>query len=414
MTSKATMTRRALMKRAGNAGLAIAALGFPTFLRAAPEEILVGAIHPLTGPLAVDGQSVANGCLLAIEQKNAAGGIQSLGGATIKLINADHQFKPQIGASETERLIREGAVAILGTFSSAVTMQTTKIAEKHGVPHIVSVAVADEITSRGFTYTFRVQPNATDMASQSVTYIREVCDAKGVNFKTVAVLHENTFGAALYNRIAKFAPEHGFEVVDHIPYSARASDLTTEISKIKAMNTDLIFDSGYLNDGLLKMRTYRDLRVEPKGGIIGVANACYSNPNFIRELGRVSEFIMDGNYWHNPVSPFAQEVIKQFEARFQSPFQSHTVWGYNSALVLIDALERAASTNHEKLREAIARTNLAKHIAPGKAIVFNEQGQNINATVTLQQILDGKIHVVLPKEYANAEPVFPIPGWSKL
>ena len=180
------------------------------------------------------------------------------------------------------------------------------------------------------------------------------------------------------------------------------------------MNADLIFDSGYLNDGLLKMRTYRDLRVEPKGGIIGVANGCYSNPTFIKELGKMAEAIMDGNYWHNPTSAFARDVIKQYETKFNASFQSHTVWGYNAALVLIDALERAASTDPAKLREAIAKTNLKQHIAPGDAIVFNEQGQNINATVTMQQIQNGQIRVVLPKAYADADPIFPIPGWSKV
>lgn len=413
MTSSAIPTRRAFLTSAGTAGLALA-LGVPVIGRAQPKEILVGSLHPLTGPLAPDGHSVANGVQLAIEQKNAAGGIKSLGGAKIKLVNADHQFKPAVGAAEAERLIREGAVALLGAFASAVAMQTTQIAEKHGIPHIVTVAVADEITERGFKFTYRVQPNATGMAGQTVKYVRELCALKGVNFKTVAVLHENTFGAALFNRVAKVAPQYGFEIVGNIPYAARAADLTTEVSKVKAMNADLIFDSGYLSDGLLKMRTYRDLRVEPKGGIIGVANGCYSNPNFIKELGRVSEAILDGNYWHNPNSAFARDVIRQYEARFNAPFQSHTVWGYNAALVLIDALERAGSTDPAKLREAIARTNLKQHIAPGEAILFNDQGENSNATVTMQQIQNGTIRVVLPKPYADAEPIFPIPGWSKL
>jgi branched-chain amino acid transport system substrate-binding protein len=410
---RGSVSRRAFVASAGAAGLA-ATLGAPALLRAQPKEILVGSIHPLTGPLAPDGQSVANGVQLAVEQKNAAGGIKSLGGARLRLANADHQFKPPVGAAEAERLIREGAVALLGAFASAVAMQTTQIAEKHGIPHIVTVAVADELTERGFKTTFRVQPDATGMASQTVKYVRELCTLKGVNFKTVAVLHENTFGTALFNRVAKAAPQHGFEIVGNVPYAARAADLTTEVSKVKAMNADLIFDSGYLGDGLLKMRTYRDLRVEPKGGIIGVANGCYSNPNFIKELGRVSEAIMDGNYWHNPNSAFAAEVIKQYEARFNAPFQSHTVWGYNAALVLIDALERAASTDPAKLRDAIAKTSLARHIAPGEAIVFNERGQNANATVTMQQIQNGKIRVVLPKPYADAQPIFPIPGWSKV
>ncbi len=413
MTSKATVSRRAFLTSAGTAGLA-AAMGVPRRVGAQPKEILVGSIHPLTGPLAPDGASVANGCQLAIEHKNAAGGVKSLGGARIKLVNADHQFKPQVGAAEAERLIREGAVALLGAFASAVAMQTSQIAEKHGIPHIVTVAVADEITERGFKTTFRVQPNATDMAVQTVRYVRGICALKGLEFRTVAMLHENTFGTALFNRVAKAAPQYGFEIVGNIPYAARAADLTTEVNKVKAMNADLIFDTGYLNDGLLKMRTYRDLRVEPKGGIIGVANGCYSNPTFVKELGRVSEGIMDGNYWHNPTSAFARDVIKQYEARFNASFQSHTVWGYNAALVLIDALERAASADPAKLRDAIAKTNLKQHIGPGEPIVFNDQGQNTNATVTMQQIQKGQIRVVLPKAYADADPIFPIPGWSKV
>jgi branched-chain amino acid transport system substrate-binding protein len=412
MTTMRT-SRRTFLRMTGTATVAVT-VGVPTLLRAQPKEIVIGSIHPLTGPLAPDGGSVANGAQLAIEQKNAAGGIKALAGARIKLLNTDHQFKPQVGAAEAERLIREGAICILGAFASAVTMQTTQIAEKHGVPHIITVAVADELTERGFKFTFRVQPNATDMAVQTVKYVREVCTLKKLPFKTVAAIHENTFGTALYTRVAKAAPQHGFEVVGNIPYAARAADLTTEISKLKAMNADLIFDTGYLNDGLLKMRTYRDLRVEPKGGIIGVANACYSNPNFVKELGKVAEAIMDGNYWHNPQSPLARDAIAAYEKRFNAPFQSHTVWGYNAALVLIDALERAGSAEPQKLRDAIAKTNLTQHIAPGEAIVFNEQGQNQNATVTLQQVQQGKIRVVLPKAYADAEPVFPIPGWSKL
>jgi branched-chain amino acid transport system substrate-binding protein len=395
------------------AGLA-AALGVPLAGRAQPTEILVGSIHPLTGPLAADGHSVANGVQLAIEQRNAGGGIASQGGAKIRLVNADHQFKPQAGAAEAERLVREGAVALLGAFASAVAMQTTQIAEKHGIPHLITVGVADELTERGFRYTFRVQPSATDMAGQSVKHVREVCTLKQAPFRTVAVIHENTFGTALFNRIAKVAPQHGFEILGNVSYAARAADLTTEIAKVKAMNADLIFDTGYLNDGLLKMRAYRDLRVEPRGGIIGVSNGCYSNPTFIKELGRVGEAIMDGNYWHNPNSAFARDVIRQYEQRFKAAFQPHAVWGYNAALVLIDALERAGVTDPQKLREAIARTNLKQHIAPGEAIVFNAQGQNANATVTLQQIQDGRIRVVLPKPYADADPIFPIPGWGKL
>jgi branched-chain amino acid transport system substrate-binding protein len=413
MTTMPRLSRRTFVRGAGAAAIAAVA-GAPRLLRAQPKEILVGSIHQLTGPLAPDGGSVANGAQLAIEQKNAAGGIGALGGARLRLVNADHQFKPEVGAAEAERLIREGAVCLLGAFGSAVTMQTTQIAEKHGVPHIITVAVADELTERGFKFTFRVQPSATDVAVQTVKHVRDLCTLKNTPFKTVAAIHENTFGTALYTRIARAAPQHDFEIVGNIPYAARAADLTAEISALNALNADLIFDTGYLNDGLLKMRTYRDLRVEPKGGIVGVANGAYSHPYFVKELGGASEAIMDGNYWHNPQSALARDVIAAYEKRFNLPFEPHTVWGYNAALVLIDALERAGSAEPGTLRDAIAETNLATHVAPGEAIVFDRQGQNANATVTLQQIQQGRIRVVLPKAYADAEPVFPIPGWSKL
>ncbi len=411
---KGRISRRAFLKVAGMATLGTSTVGFPAVLRgAAPKEILIGSIHPITGPLAYDGTSLAQAVELAADQKNAAGGIKSMGGAKLKVLLMDSEGKPKVGEAAAEKLIRDGCICLLGTYQSPVAMVTTHVAERHGIPHLITVAVADEILERGFKYTFRVQPDATNMAEMTCKYIRQLSEKFNISLKTISCMHIAGFGAVVYNKLVRFAPKYGFETIGNVSYGIGVSDLTTEISKIKAMNADVIVDVGYLPDGILKVKTYSDLKVEPKGGIIGCANGAFSNPSMVKELGRLAEFIMDGNYWHNPRSPLARSVIIEYNRRYTKVvFQSHAVHAYNATLVLIDALERVGTTDPAKLRDAIARTSLKEHIAPGGPIEFDTTGQNKNALATLQQVQKREIKVVLPDEYSDAKPIYPIPPWS--
>lgn len=410
---KSGLSRRSFLKAAGVSGLATA-VGFPTVIgRAQPKEILIGSLHPVTGPVAYDGLSVANGFLLAIEHKNAAGGIKSLGGAKMKVILMDTEAKPKVGESAAEKLIRDGCVALAGCYNSPVTMVTTQVAERNGIPFLVTISVADEILERGFKYTFRVQPDSSNMAELTCKYARQLADQYKVPLKTLAALYISGFGTSIFNKLQKFGPKYGFDVIGGVSYGFGVSDFTTEISKIKGMNADVIMDTGYLADGILKLKTYADLKLEPKGGIFGCANGAYSNPTTVKELGRLAEFLMDGNYYYNPRSPLAKRVIEDFGKRFRDVrFQSHSVPAYDAALVLIDALERAASTEPKKIRDAIAATSLKEHVSPGGAIEFDSTGQNKNGMITLQQVQKREIRLVLPDEYSDAKPVYPIPPWS--
>ena len=410
---KKSMSRRTFLKGVGAAGLA-SAIGFPAVVgRAQPKEILIGSVHPITGPTAYDGLSIADGFLLALEHKNATGGIKSLGGAKMKVILMDTESKPKVGESATEKLIRDGCVAIAGAYNSPVTMVTTQVAERGGIPFLVTISVADEILERGFKYTFRVQPDSTNMAELTCKYARDLSTKFNVPLKTIASLYISGFGASIFNKTQKFASKYGFEVVGGVSYGFGVSDFTTEISKVKGMNSDVIFDTGYLADGILKLKTYADLKVEPKGGLFGCSNGAYSNPTTVKELGRVTEFLLDGNYYYNPRSPLSKRVIEDFGKRFKDvAFQSHSVYGYDPGLVLCDALERAGSADPKKIRDAIAATSLKEHVAPGGAIEFDATGQNKNAMITLQQIQKREIKLVLPEEYADAKPIYPIPPWS--
>lgn len=405
------LKRRDFLKTGAMAGgaVAIGSMGFPAILKAAPKEIVIGHIHPLSGFLAFDGKELKNGVKLAVKEINEAGGIKSLGGARLKLMAADSEGKPDVAIREVERLYKAGAVAITGCYQSSVTLVATQIAEKFKVPFVVSVAVADKVTARGFKYTFRIQPNAKQMASQAVKHLSEIIKASGSSAKTIAYLHDNTaFGKPLSAHVANFAPQYGLTVIEDVPYSPRAADVSTEVGKIKAAGADIILDTGYFGDGVRVYKTMKDLRVKAQA-IMGCANGAFSHPKFIKELGAITENVMDGNYRANPLSALTQKAFANYKGIYGNEMGASTVFSYQAAYVIADAIERAGSTDRKAVRDALAKTNMTNHILPQGPIVFGKDGQNINAQAAVTQIQGGAVKVVWPSKYAEAKPVFPVP-----
>ncbi len=411
VTKKTGQTRREFLKTVAVAGGAAAAggLGFPAILRAQPKEIPIGHIHPLSGFLAFDGQELANGLKLAVEEINAAGGIKSMGGAKLKVLTGDSEGKPQVAIREVERLYKAGAVALTGCYQSSVTLVATQIAEKFKIPFVVSVAVDDKVTDRGFDYTFRVQPNARQMSRDTVEYLSEIIKASNSGAKTIAYLHDDTaFGTSLSGHVIDFAPEYGLEVVLDVPYSPKSADVTTEVAKIKAAGADIVMDTGYFGDGVRVYKTMHDVRLQCQG-IVGCGNGAFSHPKFIEELGGITEHVLDGNYRANPLSKLTQQALAHYKEVYGREMGASTVFAYVAPYVIADALERAGTTDRAALRDALAATNITEHILPQGPIVFDENGQNKNASAAMMQILDGEIKVVWPKKYAQAEPIFPVP-----
>lgn len=129
-----------------------------------PMTIYIGGLHPLTGGLAADGIQMDTAIQMAIAEINAAGGIKSLGGAQLAYLSADTTGTGEVGQTEAERLISEGAVALIGAFQSSVTTTIAAVSEREGVPLVIDVALSDSILDQGYTYTFRPMANATTVA----------------------------------------------------------------------------------------------------------------------------------------------------------------------------------------------------------------------------------------------------------
>ena len=406
--SRDRVSRRSFLRTAG----AVAVVGaMPGIGRAQGKEVKVGYILPVTGPLAFEAQLALNGLQLAVDEVNAAGGIKSLGGAKLVLLPGDTQQKVELGNSEAARLIDQGVAALIGPFSSLVAYSVRQLTEKNKTPFLLLAAVADNLTEGGLRYVFRVQPNGKAMATLTMNNMFEMAKASNVSIKRVAMMHEDgNFGTTMGNHVEAFGGKLGYTLVQRIPYSLKSPDFTAELSKVKASRPDLLVISGYYGDSKIIAETAAKLRIGVHA-LVGLANAAYSNPKFIADNRELTDQLFDGNYWHNPKSDRAKAVFAAYQKRFNATLTSHGVQAYAVIGVLKDALERAGSADREKLRDALAKTNLADHILPQDAIKFDETGENVNATPALLQVQGGKPVVVGPARFAEAKPVFPVPKW---
>ena len=257
-----------------------------------------------------------------------------------------------------------------------------------------------------------MQPNARAMATLTLGNRIEMSKNAGLVVKRVAIMHEDgNFGTTMGNHVEAFAAKMGYEVVQRVPYNLRSPDFTAELSKVKAARPDLLVISGYYGDSKLIAETASKLRIGVNA-LVGLANAAYSNPKFIAENRELTDLLFDGNYWHNPQSPRARAVFEAYQKKYGSVMSNHGVQGYQVTFVLKDALERAGSTDREKVRDAIAKTNLTDHILTQDAIRFDDSGENVNATPALLQVQGGKPVVVGPARFLEAKPVFPVPKWK--
>ena len=246
------------------------------------KEIKIAQVHPMTGALAVIGQSAKRGHELAVEEINAAGGIKSMGGATLVLLNGDSQGKPEIGMGEAERLIRDGAVALMGCYQSGVTLPVTQIAEKNHVPFVIPMSISDQILERGFKYTFRVIYSSSMAAQKCVDYIKELGKLSGKNISTLGLIYEDTlFGKSTADGLKIAAKGAGLSIVADISYPHKTTDLSSEVAKVKAANPDILIPITYVTDGILLVRTMADMNVNTLA-IVGAGNSGFTDPSYIK------------------------------------------------------------------------------------------------------------------------------------
>src|SRR6478752_6198646 len=407
------MQRRQFNKALATAG-ALAALSPLNLARAQSQKLKIGVILPLTGYLAQIGLSCKKGSDLA------PGVIKEMLGVDIELMTADFETNVDTARTRAERLIQEGANVLVGPFDSGAAAAIAQVAEQRGVPFVINIAAAPQITEQGYKYVFRNFQTAQDIVRNGLSLIGELFQATNTIPRTAVFMHVNdTFGQAMAKGIGAAMPrltQLPFKIVDQISYDPAAKDLTVEVSKAKASNADFLLLVCRLNDAILLRREMVKQRWNPMG-IVSPGSPGMYEEQYFKTLGKLSEHSISNVPWYNPNSKLTKVVEKAFKK--QNPKDNLVFHGLNAGftfeaiLIAADAFKRAKSTDPKTLADAIRQTNITEKMTLGAPIKFNAKGQVEGIGSACVQNLNLLPTVVLPTAAATAKPVFPVPGYKK-
>ena len=387
--------RRDFLKNsAGAVALATFAIARKAF---AAEPVNIGGLYPVTGSFAQIGQGCANAAKLAVQMVNDAGGIKSLGGAKLNLILSDVQSDPTVTRTETDRLISGNKLsAIHGCFASALTLIASEVAERAKMP-LLTGSSSDQL-NKDRHYTFTPFSRASQFALAQLQMSKLVSDSP-----KVAVIFENTaFGTSTSNGLREQASGQGVEIVMFEPYSAGLTDASPLINKVKASGANMLFPVSYLNDLILIIRAIKQngLQIAINGGSGG-----FVIPDFYKNVGSVAEGLLGVAHWNHDINADAQRVNDVYKKQYGEFLFEYAGGLVAQTFMIADALERAASADPQKVRDALTTLDVSSGYAamsPGGRVKFGPDGKNIYAHPVGVQWQHADLATVFPKDDARA------------
>jgi branched-chain amino acid transport system substrate-binding protein len=248
-------------------------------------------------------------------------------------------------------------------------------------------------------------------------FMRDYQQKTGIKLSSVGILHEDTLWGADSGRVQeKMAGDGRYQVTNNIAYRAKTTSLTSEVQRLKAANPDVLMPSSYTSDAMLFLRTAKELDYNPK--LLIAQNAGYTDPTFVKTMGKDAEGVITR-------SPFNQDLsdriplIRQLNARFKKfsngrDLSDVPVRAFTGFITLVEAINRAGSTDAEKIRKALTETNIPKEqlIVPWDGIRFGPTGHNELVRGILMQVQKGNYCTIYPFEVASCEVLYPMPSWS--
>lgn len=387
----------------------------------AQQNVKVGGLFPLSGNAASAGQQAKAAVELAVDIVNGkypdvtgmpAVGLPGLKGGKIELTFADHQGNPSTGQSQALRLIQQEKVsALIGAYQSSVTFAGTQVAERYGTPWVVGDSVASNITGRGFKFTFRVTPIASDFAYNYMDFLNDV-KKMGHPVKTVATVYENTdYGTSIAETLRKAIKEKGFDLIAEIPYAANTTDVSSQVLQLKDKKPDAVIFVSYTSDTILYMKTLKQLDYKPP--IVIGDDSGFSDPAFIKNVGTISQGAVNRSAWDvGKPGSITAKINELFKVKTGYDMDDTSGRNMQAMFVLADAINRAGSAKSDAIQAALQKTDLKpEQLMMGyKGVKFDETGQNTLAATYLIQLQGANYVAVWPEKSATAKMQIPFKG----
>lgn len=370
----------------------------------ASDVIKIGAVLPMTGNAAVFGEKFQNAYSMAIEEINAAGGVN---GKKLQLVIEDSQERPQVGKTATEKLVSDKDVLVLtGGRSSGVTLVEAQVAEENQIPYLIDHGSSDLATRSGYEYVFRMNPTAGMYTNALKDYFDENPPKSVVHINV-----DNAYGEAIYEYGLKDYMKNAG--IDYSVIKYKAGELDLKPIMVRASNADpqiVIMTAGDDNDATQLMKAAQEAGLSPEL-FIGTG-AGHSIQGFADQAGALAETVLTAGPWHGDRS---QDAFHKFYEGFTEAYGhepgEHEIEGYTAMYVLADALGRAKKLDRDSVRDALAETDMNTIFGPIKFEDFDGYTNQNRAITDVSQWIDGKMRTVYPKEAAQQELV-KFKGWN--
>jgi len=371
--------------------------------QASDRMIRIGAPLALTGGLADEGKKQAIAYDMWLQRVNAAGGI-NVGGVPMKveLITYDYQTDGKRAQQLAEKLITDDGVDFLtAPFGSGHTKIVAAVAERYGVPLIASVASSVSVYDQGFRYLFGTLAPNTGLTDSMFTYFGEAMPEA----KRVAILgRDDVFPRAMADALANGAGDFGYEVVYNERYAVGTFDHSAALSRIRSLQPDWVYVTGYTQDLVLARKQMVDL------GVFAPIVTMITGPaykEFGDGLGPLAEGVSSVTWWHHASTFESDDVFGSTQAFYEAFVERE---GYDpdyvhasaaAALVALQkAIEAAGTLDRDAVRDALADLDIMTFYGP---INFGENGMNQGRELPIIQIQDGVPVILYPENIEQAD-----------
>ena len=372
----------------------------------AQETLKVGIVLPLTGDQAKFGEIEKQSFDLALEEINAAGGVN---GKKLEFLIEDDTGRPEVGRSVAEKLITKDQVVLLGGgYASSTTYAVAGVAQQNRVPFLINTGSADDITEKKWDYIFRINPPVSEYASGLETFLAEV-----VKPQSAVILHENTlFGTKGAEAFKKDCEKLGIKVLMTEGYEAGGIDFKPVLIKVKEANPDIVYMISYVMDASLLMRQSRELKLAPKLFVGGAAG--FTLPEFAQNAGKAAENVVSATLWHQVLPlPGSMEYFEKFKKKYNKDTDYHGAEAYAAAYVIADALKRAKSLKADDIKQSLKETDLMTVFGPVKFISYGKKTNQNKLTTYVVQWQDGKMQLIWPANLSKVKYIYPV-DWLKV
>ncbi len=382
---------------------------------AADDTIILGSAISLTGKYSTNGLHAKNGYEFAIERINSTGGVK-IGDKSYKLkvIYYDDESTPARGAQLAERLInQDGVKDMLGPYSSGLTKAIAPVTEKYQIPMVEAEGASRSLFTQGYKYLFAVLSTSEQYLASAIDLAAEVAKKEGKDpseVKIAMAFENDPFSLDVRAGVMDDAKKYNMKIVIDDKLPRDLSDMSATLTKVKALKPDLLVVSGHSKGAATATRQIGEMQINVP--MIAVTHC--EAADVTGKFGAVADGFLCATQWaetlsyEDPLFGTAAQYEKEFKEMFPAykeksvPYQSAQATA--AVYVWKDAFERAQTLDKDKVRDAIAQTDMKTFYG---GIRFSEAGNNVAKPMVLRQIQDGKYNVVAPSKFASHELVWP-------